>query len=247
LKTNRAVLEVKIGSIFIADVHYLKGKRESFIDFLDRIEEKRPPQLFLLGDIFELLFSPITDSIRDNRDVIDRVNRISEKIELFYFEGNHDFRLKKLFPKVTVVPYKKQPKEFAIGNNRKVLISHGDRGIGKVYSIYRKAINNYFILKGLNAINIVSMGKVFNRLKSRGYDKKLFKEFVGFEDFIRNRIKKYKNIDYYIEGHFHQGMNFQFDNITYFNLPSFACNQSFFIVESKKDSIVFSNINLKDF
>ncbi|MBT0883345.1 hypothetical protein KJQ99_08145, partial [Campylobacter sp. 2018MI13] len=69
--------------------------------------------------------------------------------------------------------------------------------------------------------------------------KKLYKKLDFFKKLMEFRIKKYKsffikkgvNIDYIIEGHFHQGDEYCLENIKYKNLEAFANDRSFFILE----------------
>jgi UDP-2,3-diacylglucosamine hydrolase len=239
-------MEIREGAIFVADVHYLKGVREEFIEFLNSVEQKKPPQLFLLGDIFELLFSPIEESIQHNLEAINLLNRVSESIEVIYLEGNHDFQLQKVFPKIGVVRHSKQPKLFN-KDGLKIYIQHGDQRVGFSYKLYRTLVDSKPILTFLNLVNSAFNGSIYGRLLKNSRKEKCGGEWKEFKKFVERRVAYFPKDSTVIEGHFHQNRAYKFGDITYFNLPSFACNQSFFIVESKKDSIVFSNINLKDF
>jgi UDP-2,3-diacylglucosamine hydrolase len=237
-------VEIREGAVFIADVHYLKGVRDEFLEFLNRVEQKRPPQLFLLGDIFELLFSPIEESVEHNLEAIKLLNRVSKSVETLYFEGNHDFQLQPLFPKIRVIKHSQQP---LYSEKERVSIQHGDQRVGFSYWLYRTVIDRKPILTLLNLINSNFNGFIYKRLLRKSRENKCGGEWAEFKGFAEKRTAYFPKGSTVIEGHFHQNRAYKFGDITYFNLPSFACNQSFFIVESKKDSIVFSNINLKDF
>jgi len=59
--------------------------------------ELSTPQLFLMGDNFDILFggNEYVKRISDKtQETIDILNTISHKIDIYYFEGNHDFLLK---------------------------------------------------------------------------------------------------------------------------------------------------------
>ena len=93
------------GAILIADAHY-SDKYPQFFTFLKALESGaiKTNQLILMGDMFELLFGVISQTKKDNAKEIALLNKLSESMEVIYFEGNHDFGLKKIFPKVLVIP-----------------------------------------------------------------------------------------------------------------------------------------------
>ena len=92
---------IKYGAIFIGDAHE-NVNRDSFLKFLHAIDSGKipePPQIFLLGDMFDFLSGESEFTINLYAEHLRLINKISEKIEIFYFEGNHDFRLSNLFNK----------------------------------------------------------------------------------------------------------------------------------------------------
>ena len=93
-------ITIKPGAIFIADAHANKDRNE-FFDFLNlvRKDEIRAPQLFLLGDMFDFLTGEGEYTREFYAEHLSLINKISQKVEIFYFEGNHDFRLSNLFNK----------------------------------------------------------------------------------------------------------------------------------------------------
>ena len=104
---------VKSGAIFIADSHENEN-RENFWCFLCALksDEIKTPQLFLMGDMFDFLASAIDE--------------LGEKMEIYYFEGNHDFNLAPLFKNVKAYPIGAQPVKFASECGQSLLIAHGD-------------------------------------------------------------------------------------------------------------------------
>ncbi|HIC42798.1 MAG TPA: UDP-2,3-diacylglucosamine hydrolase, partial [Sulfurimonas sp.] len=78
------------GAILISDAHY-SDKYPHFYSFLQALDEGRiqTSQLILMGDMFELLFGIIKRTQKDNEKEISLLNKISKKIEVIYFEGNH--------------------------------------------------------------------------------------------------------------------------------------------------------------
>ena len=85
----------------MADAHE-NVNRDGFLKFLravDSGEIKESPQIFLLGDIFDFLTGEGEYTQKFYAEHLRLINKISQKVEIFYFEGNHDFRLSNLFNK----------------------------------------------------------------------------------------------------------------------------------------------------
>lgn len=131
-------------------------------------------------------------------------------------------------------PIALQPVECSY-EDKKVYIAHGDFDGAKFYKIYTTLIRNKAILFVLSIIDLVLNHTILKKLDNYLAKKDDCKKFHGFEKFIRNRIGKKFQCDYFMEGHFHQNESFSFENLTYINLGAFACNQRFFIVKSLQD------------
>ena len=79
---------IKDGAIFIGDAHE-NVKRDGFLKFLHAIDSGKipePPQIFLLGDMFDFLSGESEYTINFYAEHLRLINKISEKIEIFYFE-----------------------------------------------------------------------------------------------------------------------------------------------------------------
>jgi UDP-2,3-diacylglucosamine hydrolase len=74
--------EIKEGAIFVADAH-INEKRDNFLKFLQSIKEEeiKTSQLFLMGDIFDLLVGNVKYTYKTNQKYIDLINKISKKIK----------------------------------------------------------------------------------------------------------------------------------------------------------------------
>ncbi len=84
-------------------------------------------RLFLLGDVFDLLIS--SKRIFQNRykDLFQALASLGERsVEIYYFEGNHDFHLSGLFEKCPHITVLKGDLEFE-WNKKRFYFSHGDR------------------------------------------------------------------------------------------------------------------------
>jgi len=231
-------LEIKEGAIVAADAHY-SHKRPHFLDFLKDIRSKKIPcpQLILMGDIFDALFGEIEHTHKTNEEAIRLINEISLDVEVIYLEGNHDFNLTAIFPKVKVFPISAQPVECNL-YGKKVLLSHGDIESDLGYRIYARVIRSSCVLYLLRTIDTLSNHYILKKLDTYLGKKNDCKEFTGLEEFMAQRLEGKYSCDYFVEGHFHQNRSVRLKEFLYINLGAFACNQRYFIVKSE-DGIHF--------
>ena len=236
-------IQIKEGAFFISDAHY-SHLRPQLLDFFKDIYSKKlkPTQLILMGDIFDALFGGISYTQHVNTEAVKLLNDISLEIEVVYLEGNHDFNLKTIFPHVKVFSISSQPVTCEI-NSKKVYLAHGDFGNDISYNIYTSIVRNTLTLWFLSVINFLLFNLLFKKLDKYLSKKDDCKEFYGFKEFIKNRLIKKYECDYFIEGHYHQNRSMLFDEFIYTNLAAFACNQRYFIVESSKGKMFLQEIN----
>jgi len=241
-------LTLQEGAILIADAHY-SARSPQFLSFLKDIKNKKiqTKQLIFMGDMFELLFGTIKQTIKDNSEEVELINEISLEIEVIYFEGNHDFNIKKVFPHVEIFSLKSQPQKFNF-KNQTILLSHGDTNTPLAYQIYTKLIRNRVILSFIGFLDILCSNCIIKWLKSRGEDKDQCYKMNNFEEIIKKRLSEFdgKNIDVIIEGHFHQDRSFHIHNFFYVNLASFSCNQKYFIVQSSKEQFYLQSESFEE-
>lgn len=228
------------GAILVADSHCASW-RPVFMDFLGALErgEIQTTQLVLMGDNFDLLFGPVTQTLHDNRDSIERLNRLSQKIEIIYLEGNHDFRLTSIFPNIYVVGRSQQPLILTHGKQRIALL-HGDLKVPFWYSLYTSLIRNRPILFCLNMINTIFDGIIINKLSQQMQRKNHCQKIQNFEAIAarHTRVQWANKCDIVIEGHFHQNRTFDLGKLKYINLGAFACNERYYVVKSSKDRTI---------
>lgn len=222
---NNKLSTIEDGAIFIADSHY-NAQRNELVDILKQILSGQisTTQLFLMGDIFDFLCSEADYFVTINQKPIDMINQISKKLEVFYFEGNHDYNLAPLFPNVKVFKRDHQPVEFSYINN-KTFLSHGDIYTDKGYNIYCSIIRNSYLLKFLNLIDFNNF--ITKKIEISLAKKIICKELSYFNHIVKKRISSYPKCDIIIEGHFHQNKYILSENIHYFNLPSAFCSKSY--------------------
>jgi UDP-2,3-diacylglucosamine hydrolase len=230
-------LKIKNGAVFIADAHE-NDKRKSFYHFLQLIESKeiKTPQLFLMGDMFDLLVGKVEYSVKKYKKYIDLIDKISLHVEVFYFEGNHDFALENLFKNVQIIPIQSQPKKFFLEDETLVYLAHGDKYGGFVHNSYTKLIRSNTVLKFLNIIDSKKDNFIAKKIENDQFRKNICTKIENFEDIITAKLPFYKaeQNSFIVEGHYHQNHSFSQNGYNYINLPSFACNQSYFIVECFK-------------
>jgi len=230
---NEKLVEIEEGALFIADSHY-PHHGDAFLTLLQKIEsgEIQTSQLFLMGDNFDLLFG-YNDYIQTfSEEVIALLQRLSQQIEIHYFEGNHDFCLKDIFPNINVYSRETQPIHFTF-NGKKVTMSHGDKYVtGLGYDLYCKILRNKTTLTLLKPFEKAIIKHRMQKLSQ----KKICHAFHGFEKRVEAILVHYADADLVIEGHFHQSRKLG----KYISLPSQACQGMVAVVEEGK--IVFTSL-----
>lgn len=219
-------MDLNNNAIFIADSHYNSSRKTLYnlLIYIDKEEDIK--QLFLMGDIFDFLSYEIEYFKKVNKDIIELINLMSNSIDIIYFEGNHDFNLKKIFPNITVISRDLQPL-YIKNNNTNIALAHGDIFTPLSYNIFTTILRDNYFLRFLNFIDI-------NNFISKYFEKKLKLKVIchqqeNYDKFIKNRIKNY-GVDLVIEGHFHQG----YLSERYINIPSLACDNRYMRYENKQ-------------
>lgn len=221
-------LNIKKGSIFVADSHY-NEKNQEFLIFLEKLlsKEIETEQLFLMGDMFDFISGESIYFIQRNRELIDIINKLSQDIEIIYLEGNHDYNMQVLFPKVKVYKREQQPVS-AKFENKSVELAHGDIFTPWHYDLYCKIIRNHPLLVFLNMIDFKSF--ISKKIYYSLIKKSICSKMKNFEEFAKKRMKNY-NCNLIIEGHFHQGKSFEEFDKKYVNIPSLCCNKEYFVLK----------------
>ncbi len=223
-------MNINNGAIFIADSHYPHHGNE-FLALLQKLDNGtvKASQLFLMGDNFDLLFGYNNYIKTFTIEVIELLQDLSLKMEIYYFEGNHDFCLKELFPNINVYSRDEQPISFKLGN-KNIAISHGDKyATGFFYGLYCKILRNKITLTLLKPLEKSIINYTMRKLSR----KKICNDFTGFEKRVEQILKNYKDVDLVIEAHYHQSTVVG----KYISLPSLACQSEVAIVE--EENIVF--------
>ena len=226
---------IKNGAIFIADSHENEN-RESFWHFLCALKssEIKTPQLFLMGDMFDFLAGECEFFVKFYERYVRAIDELGEKMEIYYFEGNHDFNLAPLFKNVKTYPIGAQPVKFASECGQSVLIAHGDIFLPFVAKYALRFLRVKIFLKTMNFfdkfLNFRLSKRILNKLKRKILDYKI-PNFKNLAEAKMRRYNAFYEADVVIEGHYHQGKQYTIGKQKYINIPSFACEQSYFVVE----------------
>ena len=225
------IYKIQENAIFIADSHY-PHHGDDFLKLLKKIEKKeiQTQQIFLMGDNFDLLFGH-NDYIQTfAEEAIALLKKLSESIEIHYFEGNHDFCLKDIFTNMNVYDRDEQPIVFEL-NDKKVAISHGDKyATGFGYDFYCKVLRNKTTLTLLKPFEKA----IINHRMQKLSQKHICHTFHAFEKRVEAILEHYKEVDLVIEGHFHQAKVVG----KYISLPSQACQGKVAVL--KEGEVVFT-------
>lgn len=235
------MLEISNDAIFIADSHTQHG-RDSLILSLEKLLKSPPSQIFLMGDISNILVGNLKSSLKSNEKLLNAIDSLSKKAQIIYFEGNHDFNLERILPNIIKIPRKNQP-QLAHFGNQTALIAHGDIFLDKKYEIYIKILSAKITAKILNALDLATFGRLYVLIEKKVQSKKirLLSDEGAIHTLIKKRIQSYQNyilrhnlrVDFVIEGHFHLGKIILADslpqdlrdshsnNFSYIALPSF--------------------------
>jgi UDP-2,3-diacylglucosamine hydrolase len=217
-------LNIQENAIFVADSHY-NLKNTQFLNFLQDLESKKieTDQLILMGDNFDFLSGESKYFIKQNKIVIELLNKLSNSIEMVYLEGNHDYNLQKIFPNIKVIKRENQP-FFAKYKDKSISLSHGDNFINWQYDLYCSIIRNPILLKFLNMIDFSNF--ISKKIESTLLEKNICHKMQDFKSLVAKRINNYKT-DIIIEGHYHQGVIYEFKNNKYINIPSLCCDNKY--------------------
>lgn len=217
-------LSIKNDAIFVADAHFNKKNRE-FLTFLKKVESNEiiTKQLFLMGDIFDFISGESIYFIKQNSVAIELLNKLSKDIEIIYLEGNHDYNLKSIFPKIEVIKRENQPL-LAKLNDKTIALSHGDNFINWKYDLYCKFIRNTIFLRFMNFIDINFF--ISKKIEEALVKKNICHTIRNFEEIVSKRVKNY-DADIIIEGHYHQGNSYFLDEKMYINIPSLCCQKEY--------------------
>ena len=136
----------------ISDVHIKKPDDEAaklFHRFIDQCTLKKYSEIYLLGDIFDLLVGPHLEYMERFSDTFAKLNEFLDIGKITYIEGNHDLHLSRLYSECFRDKSGFELYPFEVEKNlwdKKFYFCHGDflETGNSVYKWYRKFISNSF-------------------------------------------------------------------------------------------------------
>lgn len=200
----------------ISDVHIKKPFDEQYhilVSFLENDFVKSSDYIVFLGDIFDLMCGPHQTYINLYEDLFQKIKSFLENgKKVYFFEGNHDVHLDKLFKKIFShrnYYLTQEPHQETIEGKR-YLFSHGDEYDLKntSYHNYKKLIlspplklvANYFMPYGVLTF-FGEQASLLSRKKGRRYFD---------EDLVRDKfrmgvegLRVNQNLDFILGGHSH--------------------------------------------
>ncbi len=221
------MVTIEEGAIFVADAHY-PHHGNALPRLLDSIESGRvvTTQLFLMGDIFDLLIGGLEYSYILNQTIIDTINRLSNFIDIHYIEGNHDFNLHSIFPNVIIYPRASQPL-FMSYNGKRVGLSHGDiYGCGVAHDIMSRVIRSRIFVTVTKPLQRCLINRQVKILAKKSISHKIDR----FKELADTIIASYGETDIIVEGHLHQARIYQ----DYISLPSLAVHSQIGVASDKE-------------
>lgn len=200
-------------AIFIADAHLKSPEEKSYkdmVNFLDLLRnDKELDAVFVLGDLFDFFVGFPKIVFYEHLDVLQRLKSLAEGgVSVFYFEGNHDFFLKKLNSLSFPVEIIENSMDLYL-NGKRLLLSHGDRIDKTDYAhrlmsfLVKNAVTNGFSYI-LPPHLVYDFAHVFSRFsREKISSKRVFKTSL-FCEFAKYYAKNGYNAA--ILGHFHKSM-----------------------------------------
>ena len=241
---NDQIQTINQGAIFIGDAH-AGASRPQFLKFLRALcsTQSLPPQIFMMGDMFDFLANT-TYVQRFYEEEIALINELSRKCEIFYFEGNHDFNLREIFPRAKVYPNAAQPAKFMSESGEAVQIAHGDLFLPCLTQLALLSLRNRAFLKFMDLLDRALKFKISEMILKSQEGKNLYKKMPNFKDIIAPKIDFYA-ANLIIEGHYHQDEILYFGEKKYINLCSFGVRSKIYeVAKSEKFMLIPKNLNL---
>lgn len=247
--SKNLAITIKPDAIFIADSHWFDkallqnslevsngdSKDYTHKDLPSFLQSLDCSQVFLMGDIAQVLVGNIKSSAQSNHRLLMAIELLSQRSEVFWFEGNHDFALQSLqtlLPNVCFIPRKKQPL-MATFNDKSVSLAHGDLFLNLRYKVYIGVLNSAFGRTFVKVIDKVCLGKLYKALEQKIVRKKIYPFVGGVESFCEKRLALYQRYfakigvnmpQVIVEGHFHLNKRIIKNEVLYVCLPAFCEN-----------------------
>lgn len=238
--------------IFLADAH-LKcsndGEYKDLLSFFQLIEGKvdEVKAIFILGDLFDFFIAFPEVIFYEHMEILSIMKRITEKgVKIFYFEGNHDFFLKKL--NFLGYPIEIVQKNMSIDLDGKYFISHGDLlnekdYMHKILSFLVRNPITYFLAYILPPYVVYHFAHWFSKFSRENISGKQKLDYEIFTEMAIPLLKKgFKGS---ILGHFHVSKYIKVENseFGFYLLGSWKDDKSYLVYDCDKKVLEYKNFN----
>jgi UDP-2,3-diacylglucosamine hydrolase len=191
---------------FISDIHIKEpgDKNENlFLSFIEAsLNDPNCEKVFLCGDIFDLMIGSFDDyKNKFQKSFLAMKRLVSNGIDLYFIEGNHDFNIKELLEKEFKCEAASSGNFFFSEsffllerNSKKYLVCHGDTieiDSGS-YPIYKKFITSRFIkilIESILSFNFIESVGIAASKRSRDRGTKAYGQLYD-ETSIKNKFRK---------------------------------------------------------
>lgn len=244
--------------VTISDIHIKENDDESSLllqKFFQREEVSNSKEVYFLGDIFDLMIGPHDEYIDKYSIFFNGVKDLIESgVVVYYFSGNHDFHLEKLFDSF-LRRYKFNSNQLIYKTEylikeiygEKVYFSHGDE-LDLDSSSYRqyKKYKNFITSKPLSFLAnkvipykfLTYIGENASKASRNNNDQKYtdpdsMKEIKASFRLVTEKLCKNHNLNYVICGHSHLFEDHLFEGGGYYlNNGYLLKSKGFFVVNA---------------
>ncbi len=241
--------------VAISDVHIKESNDDAeklIINFFDHPDVQSADEIYLLGDIFDLVIGPHSQYFASYPNFFKKLGELlkaGKKIR--YIEGNHDFHLKylfknyfKVFPEIPEKNFELKNEFISQSGGKSIHLSHGDdieiENFGyKVFKfivtslplrVYANYLMPYFLIKSVGEYASKKSRQRNNKRYSKVSDLEPVKiKFQkSFEIFYQKR-----SFDIYVAGHSHvKDLYASKNNFLYVNNGYAQFSKSFIKIEN---------------
>lgn len=235
---------MKISAISDVHIKFPHDEADKFLQsFLHHPDVEDSKYILLLGDIFDLMCGPHDEYLTLYSHLFKRLDELQKKgIRVYFFEGNHDVHLEKLFKKIwkdnNVVLSQKPIAEVIDG--KKYYFSHGDEHEVNNFSYHRymrfirsiplKFLADYLMPYSLLNFLGVRASKMSRKKGSRKFDAEGVRS--KFREGVAQTTKNQH--DFVLGGHSHVQDQFQLpgSNSIYLNNGYAIKSKTFILIEN---------------
>lgn len=247
---------------FISDIHVKEPNDFGCLllkDFFAKSNAKEGDEIFLVGDIFDLMIGDHVEYLSLYSDFFNQLKVSASKgVKIHFFEGNHDFHLRKLFKRFCKLNNVSedliriyQGPLFTEISGKKIHVSHGDdiEIDNPSYKAYKRVVNNPFMKFVANYIMPFSLlnfigTRASNKSRNRNQKKYEIRDdknvMEKFRESFRREIKR-RPVDILVCGHSHVKDDYTFEEARYLNV-GYARLEKTFLKISDDGQIDFVNL-----